>query len=131
MAAAFLLILVLVFALGKPESLNTEPLSNSKEEHAVVSVDSKDDVAYLLKTCSAGDLKPKLENQQLSRTSAFEPEGYAVSALHDMGGLLIIEYTCSKPDSDVTFRVQWVSRGEMWRIEKISRPPSMQSGDSN
>jgi hypothetical protein len=125
------LILGLVFALGKPESLSIEPLPYSKVEPAVVSVDSKDYGSDFSKMCSAENLKSKLENHQLSRKSAFEPNGYAVTALHDMGGLLIIEYKCSKPDSDVIFRVQWVTRGEMWRIEKISRPPSRQSGDSN
>jgi hypothetical protein len=129
--AALLLTFGLVFALGKPESLSIEPLPYSKVEHAVVSADSKDYVPDFPKMCSAEDLKSKLENQQLSRKRAFEPDGYALTALHDLGGLLIIEYKCSKPGTDVTFRVQWVSSGQIWRIEKISRPPSRQSGDSD
>lgn len=129
--AALLLILGSFLIPREPEGVSTKPFSYSQEEHADISVDSKDSESHVPQICSAEDLKSKLENQQLSRKSAFEPDGYAVTAFHDMGGLLIIEYNCSKPVTDVIFRVQWVSSGQIWRIEKISRPPSRQSGDSN
>jgi hypothetical protein len=55
--------------------------------------------------------------------------GYKALASQDLGGALVVDFACEDPKSNEVFRSMWLLIKEKWLIEKISRPPSRQSGD--
>jgi hypothetical protein len=79
--------------------------------------------------CSTDDLRSNLESYVPTRDANEPILGYKALASQYLGGALVVDFACEDPKRDEVFRSMWLLIKEKWLIEKISRPPSRQSGD--
>lgn len=81
------------------------------------------------KVCTEQHLAGVLAETTPSHDSPSNVAGYEIKGNLDLGGVLVSDYACVDSHRVETFRVQWLLRTSVWKIEKISRPPVRQSGD--